>query len=374
MLDEMLNDVGLMLVLVVGAGAFLITLVGAGLFVTGFLRGRKVENFDDVGQKIMKVVGVILLIIGLIGLITDGFIGAVYFVEKYILSNAAPQYPIQQPVTHQPAYPGTLLQYQWTSSMNADEVCELAAKELMDLSNKMQTDSSYQLTLIMEYATSLQKDVNMQSNVDLFLKNYPKDIKHYHLKEVAPATESAVDDASGSAKYAQKTWICEEDTETWFITVECCYENSIPDEEGILAFRLENLESRALHLEPKDYLAVIKEEATDGEKAALIGREAFLLKETDRTPATAAELKNYIDGGIRKLPELEEKMGEPQCSFAVPDAVSIDHYYELAPENNEPLYARIVTHTDGEEILEVDLLTSMEHLTDRTIYRAEKAE
>ena len=371
MLDEMMNDVGLLLIVVAGIGGLIVCAVGVGLLAVGIVRGRKVENFDEIAPKIMKAAGVIMLIIALIVLLVDGIVGAGYIMEKYGKANVSPLNPFQPQPTTAHNYP--LIQNAWTTGMTADEATDIAVKQLLEMGADYSFDPVFRSQLTSQFTLSARNDPQMDQEVASFGGNYPREIDYAKLVEAAPASEYEVSDVNGSQKVGEKTWIYEGESETWFITVKCCFESS-SNGKGVEKFMIEDMESRALHKNEREpYLAVYTEDALNGEHAVMIGNEAYMLNDSDKTPATAAELKSYIDGGISKMQELEDKMGEPHLKDDRFEDV-IDHYYELAPENNEALYAKIVTRKDGEEILEVDLYSATEHLTDRTIYRAESSD
>lgn len=94
MIDAILGDVVLLLFGVIEVGGVVITLVGGGLLAAGIIRGRRPELFDDIGPKIMRIAGVVMLIIGMLTFCVTGVAGAGYFVENYAIRLLLPGVPL----------------------------------------------------------------------------------------------------------------------------------------------------------------------------------------------------------------------------------------------------------------------------------------
>lgn len=366
MLGDMLGDIVLMVVGVIGIGGGIITLVGAALLAVGIVRGRNVENFDELAPKIMKVVGVILLVVGMIVLCFDGVGGVAYVTENYGYVNPLPV-PVTPTVTQINYLP---LQYQWNPSTDVDEAAETAIQRLLTFSYSYNSTPADQDLLEELFTEVVRRDSAFSSEVETYLNQVPEGLSYENLVADNLAGGQGASDNGIRLRTGHKTWRCEADGETWFLTVKYCYESNLNERVGITQFIIEDMESRAAHKEEDypEYIAVYKDTPADGEHAALIWGEAFLLKDND-DPATAEELKSYIDGGATTLEKLKEKMGEPDGMEKRSDKNSTDYYYELKPENGEALYAWVEVIDGENDLFEVNLLTATEYLEDRTIYQ-----
>ena len=101
----------------------------------------------------------------------------------------------------------------------------------------------------------------------------------------------------------------------------------------------------------------------------MINGEAFLMMDTGDPVYSSTELREMIDGGVLTISALKARKWEASCVESNAQSNFTDYYYELIPEDDKPIYAKITTVTGKDRIMGVVLYDKDQMLEDGIIYQ-----
>ncbi|MGN0637594.1 MAG: DUF5104 domain-containing protein [Huintestinicola sp.] len=200
------------------------------------------------------------------------------------------------------------------------------------------------------FTVGFQNSESFESAINEFFEAYPAG-----LSECERESSGVSKNSSGEVRKGSVTYTCMMNGEWYRIKLKfCCYNENSPDEVGVEFFCIEDLEGAAAdtYYGYKHLVCNIK---SDSEVSArLISGMPFLFEPDPERQISAAEMIKLLRK-YDSLYGLSEEIGKPNVTKKYSNSTGYDHYYELVPKEDIPLYAHICTSSEQGEILYADI-------------------
>lgn len=236
--------------------------------------------------------------------------------------------------------------------VNEDKACEQAFDELTKAA-----DAGDKEAFSKQFSETVRQRPDFQEKLDAFFESYPGNLAGLEYDDhLADSSQSL--HHGHNVKTANNSLDAHTGRESYYISLECCYENTDnPEEVGVTEFHVFNLEGWAdygydsfgnVEFPDDDEYLLCYIRTSEDITARCIKSKAYPWTPSDKEPITKDKMKellvnnDYFDDAKR-----EGDLGEPNVTYHITASTADMYIYELASENGKPLYVNITVNAEG---------------------------
>ncbi len=309
---------------------------GLILLIMGIVKKRKQENKGKKSPFVMIVLGILLIVPAVLVLSI-----MLFFKTGSVIKDK----------TWKTKYDS--VSEMWKNRrVNENKACEQAFDELTQAADAGDKEAFSKC-----FSETVRQRDDFQEKVDAFFDSYPGDLAGLEYDDhLADSSEQL--HYGHNVKVANNQLDAHKGSESYYISLKCCYENTDnPEEVGVTEFHVFNLEGYADYCydsfgtiqypEDEDYLLCYIRTPEDISARRIRG-EAYPWTDSEKEPVTKDKMKDllvnndYFDDAKR-----EGDLGEPNVIYHISASNADDYIYELASEDGKPLYVDITVNAEG---------------------------